>query len=242
MPEELVVQRALTGSELARVNRWVLVTSSVRGTVHTVNNILQTISGQAELLGQRPDLPEDARRRIDRIAAQTVRAADLMRELAALGREAPDAPDRADLRQMADRAYALRQYELSKNQVTVEVEGEPVGRCLATIDQQSLVLVLLNLLLNAQQALAGVPHATIRIEVGNRNSMLTIAVEDNGPGVPAADRERVFEPFYTTGRPGATLGLGLTVARLLVEEHHGRLDLADTAVGARFELSLPAAG
>ena len=88
MPDDMVVQHALSGDELARINRWVLVTSSVRGTVHTVNNILQTISGLAELLGQRSDLPEDARRRIDRIAAQTGRAADIMRELVALGRSA----------------------------------------------------------------------------------------------------------------------------------------------------------
>jgi signal transduction histidine kinase len=243
MPQDLRVDRTLTGDELARINRWVLVSSSVRGTVHTVNNILQTISGQAELLGQRPDLPDDARRRIDRIAIQTGRAAELMRELSALGRESSEAMDRADIRLVTERAVALRQYDMAKAQIALEVAGEAGGAAMGAIDVRALMLVLLNLLLNAQQALTGMPDARVILTVGRSGHQVSVTVKDNGPGVPVEDRDRVFEPFYTTRREGATLGLGLTVARLIVEAHAGQITLVgppNGGSGACVEIVLPA--
>jgi two-component system, NtrC family, sensor kinase len=245
MPVDLSVTRDLSGDTLARINRFVLVTSSVRGTVHTVNNLLQTIGGQAELLGQREDLPEDVLKRVERISAQTVRAAELMRELSALGREAPGAPDRTDVRRAIDRAYSLRQYDMGRAQIAVEFSGEPAGACVAAIDAQALMLAALNLLLNAEQALTERPGARVDVSVQKRDGAVVVAVQDNGPGIPAEHRDRIFEPFFTTGRAGATLGLGLTVARLLAAEHGGQLVLAGGAapeVGARFEIRLPAAG
>ena len=87
---------ALSDEEIVRINRAILVAAVVRGTVHSVNNILQTIGGQAEMLAQRPALADEVTRRAERIAAQTIRAAGYMRELSALGRELPSAPDRVD--------------------------------------------------------------------------------------------------------------------------------------------------
>lgn len=229
--------------QLPRVNRWVLVTSVVRGTVHTVNNILQTIGGQAELLGQRQNLDEDVRRRLDRIAAQTGRAAALMRDLSSLGRESRDIADRTDLRQGVERVLSLRQYDLSRGQISAAITGEAAGACVAAIDPQALTIAVLNIILNAEQALAGHSGARIAIEVVRKDGRFVVSVADNGPGVPAEDHDRIFEPFFSTGRSGATVGLGLTVARRLVEAHGGCLELSGDpapASGARFDLSLPA--
>jgi signal transduction histidine kinase len=244
MSDETLGSWAIPDDQLSRVNRWVLVTSVVRGTVHTVNNILQTIGGQAELLGQRTELDEDVRRRLDRIAAQTGRAALLMRDLSSLGRDSRDIADRTDLRQGVERVLSLRQYDLSRAQIMAEITGVAAGSCVVAIDPQALTLVMLNLLLNAEQALAGQVEAKITIDVSVRDGQGVVAVCDNGPGIPADDRERVFDPFFTTGRSGSTIGLGLPVARQLAVAHGGQLALAvggaDGGSGVRFELTLPA--
>jgi len=244
MAVESSVTREFSADTLARISRFVLVTSAVRGTVHTVNNLLQTIGGQAELLGQREDLPADVLTRVERISAQTVRAAELMRELSSLGREAPGAPDRTDVRRAIERACSLRQYDMGRARIAVELTGEPAGACTAAIDTQALMLAVLNLLLNAEQALTDRAGARVEISVGRQDVAIVVAVQDNGPGIPSEDRDRIFEPFFSTLRPGATLGLGLTVARLIAADHGGQLVLADApgAGGARFEIRLPAAG
>jgi signal transduction histidine kinase len=100
---------------------------------------------------------------------------------------------------------------------------------------ENLAGALANLCLNAFDAGAG----TVSVErTAAPHDQLALAVIDNGPGIAPALRARVFEPFVS-GRPGGT-GLGLAVARGIVERHGGELRLADSTTGCRFELSLPA--
>jgi len=233
----------LSDDDLGRINRSMLVASVVRGAVHTVNNILQTIGGQAELLGQRPTLDDDVRHRLERIAAQTGRAASLMRDLSMIGRDNRPAGDRTDLRLGVERVLSLRQYDLSRAQISAEITGEQPGTCLTPIEGQAFSLAVLNLLLNAEQALAGQTGGRIVIAVERGDLEHVVSVIDNGPGVPADSRGKVFERFFTTGRPGSTLGIGLPVARGIAERHGGRLTLAAAVPGhpgARFDLTLPA--
>lgn len=233
---------ALSNDDLVRINRAILVAAVVRGTVHSVNNILQTIGGQAEMLAQRPDAAGEIGRRAERISAQTARAAGYMRELSALGRELPSAPDRVDIRQCLDRAYALREYDLHRAHIAfgIRFDTEPVPP--ARIDLPALSMIVLNLLLNAEQALADTTDSRIDVVVGASGGRTLISVRDDGPGIAADRRDRVFGAFYTTGAAGATLGLGLPVSRYLAEQHGGRLVLAapDGDRGARFDLELPA--
>jgi signal transduction histidine kinase len=217
-----------------------LVASVVRGTVHTVNNILQTIGGQAEMLGQRPDVATDVARRSERIVAQTARAASYMRELSALGREVPGAPDRVDFRQCVERAYALREYDLQRERVGFEVQADgpvPSGR----IDQPALSMILMNLILNAEQVLRGASDAKIVVGLWAADGRVGASVRDNGPGVSADIQAKVFDPFFTAG-PVTSLGLGLTVARYLAQLHQGDVTYIDEpdARGARFDVCVPA--
>jgi signal transduction histidine kinase len=240
--EPAALRYALSNDALVRINRAILVAAVVRGTVHSVNNILQTIGGQAEMMAQRPDAAGDVGRRAERITVQTARAAGYMRELSALGRELPSAPDRVDIRQCLDRVYALREYDLQRAHIAFEsrfdVERVPPAR----IDLPALSMIVLNLLLNAEQAVADTPGARIDVVISAAGGRTLISVRDDGPGVAPDRRDRVFEAFYTTGAAGATLGLGLPVARYLAEQHGGRLVLAepDGGHGARFDLDLPA--
>jgi signal transduction histidine kinase len=93
------------------------------------------------------------------------------------------------------------------------------------------------LLQNARQA--GATSARITAEAGAGEVVLMVA--DDGPGVPPADRSRLFEPFFTSRRAEGGTGLGLSIGRSLLAASHGRLTLVDTARGARFDVALPRA-
>ena len=105
-----------------------------------------------------------------------------------------------------------------------------------------LVQVLLNLLLNANQALAGRPDARVVVESARDGRSVVVQVRDNGPGIPEEQRHRVFDPFFTTRAPGEGTGLGLSIAFDIVREHGGELELgAAPEGGACFTIRLPAA-
>jgi signal transduction histidine kinase len=101
--------------------------------------------------------------------------------------------------------------------------------------------VLINLLVNAQEAVAAVGGGQVRLSATAEQGQVVIAVEDDGPGIPERDREWVFEPFATTKGPGQGRGLGLTVARHIVTTHGGTLvaEPSLTGVGARLVARLP---
>lgn len=234
------VARPLLDGELVSINRAILVAAVVRGTVHSVNNILQTIGGLAEMVAQKPEAPDEVRRRAERVSFQTGRAAGYMRELSAFGRDLPSAPDRVNLRACVDRVHALREYDLQRAHVVFEADLGEGPLPAARIDLPALSMILLNLVLNAEQALAAAPDGRLQVTASAGGGRVLIRVADNGPGVPPDRRDRVFDAFYTTGVAGATLGLGLYVSRLLAVQHGGSLSLAETAAGARFDLELPA--
>jgi signal transduction histidine kinase len=114
-------------------------------------------------------------------------------------------------------------------------EGLPVVRG----DRQKLTQVVVNLVRNALHATRH--DEAVRVTASARDGGVVIAVEDDGPGVAPEVRARLFEPFAST-KGDAGLGLGLYMARLITESHHGQLDLVDRPRGARFEVVLPVAG
>ncbi|MBI3180253.1 MAG: hypothetical protein HYZ27_11365, partial [Deltaproteobacteria bacterium] len=109
------------------------------------------------------------------------------------------------------------------------------------IDTGGLTQLLINLLLNAADAMAG--RGRVRVSVERRQARVSICVEDSGPGVPAALRERVFEPFFTTKPAGRGTGLGLSVCERVVSAAGGDITLEESDLGgARFRITLPVSG
>ena len=108
-----------------------------------------------------------------------------------------------------------------------------------TADPLALQQILLNLLSNARAALTGRPGRIV-VSTCKRGGWVETTVEDDGPGIPAAIKGRLFEPFATTKKDGT--GLGLSLSRRIAQRAGGRLDLEDSAKGACFRLRLPPAG
>jgi len=105
-------------------------------------------------------------------------------------------------------------------------------------DQGRLSRALINLVRNAVEAMEGMGNVEIRVQAAG--PMIQVEVADNGPGIPLAIRDRVFEPFVTAGKKGGT-GLGLTIVKRIVEHHGGRVSFqTESGVGTRFILEVPA--
>jgi PAS domain S-box-containing protein len=135
--------------------------------------------------------------------------------------------------------HALRFAALHRGSpLRVETELAPALPAIEGSEDR-LVQVVLNLLLNARQALVGRSDGWIRVETVAEGASVVLRVRDNGPGVPAAIRERIFDPFFTTRGPGEGTGLGLAIAYDIVREHEGTLELeAQPGGGACFALRL----
>lgn len=141
-----------------------------------------------------------------------------------------------DVAQQALRFAALHRSEALRVETDLPADLPPVEA-----SQDRLIQVVLNLLLNARQSLAGRADAWIRVEASREGPDVALRIRDNGPGVPEPLRERIFDPFFTTRRPGEGTGLGLSIAVDIVHEHDGSLELEPQPSGACFVLRLPAA-
>lgn len=102
--------------------------------------------------------------------------------------------------------------------------------------------VVMNLVQNSVDALEGCAGATIRLTLTHAQGRAVLSVADNGPGIAAEVRSSIFDPFFTTKEVGRGTGLGLSISHKIAEEHGGSLTLADTPVGACFQLELPMGG
>lgn len=221
---------------LARANRLATVAALLSTTTHEVNNALQVISGSAEML--RPDTPSDVLvRRSDAIGSQARRGSALLAELSSFARD--DAPEtrRADVGQIGQRALAMRQYALAR--LGIESGFEAQGPLRVTAAPHGVLQVIVNLLLNAERALAGRPSPRIALTARQCQARVELIVDDNGPGLPPDVRAHLFEP--TIGSSTTALGIGLAVSKWLAEKDGGTLEPGDSALGGcAFTLRLPA--
>lgn len=205
---------------------------------HEFKTPLAGIGGAVELLQDHFDTMSAAERRrfLDNIAGDSERLSQLVTRLLDLARAdmampAPgvasdlSAPVRAAADSEARDGFAV-QVELPSDALRVAAPAETVEK------------VLVILLQNARQAGASQARVSAAVDGGE----VRVSVSDDGPGVAEADRDRLFEPFFTSRRAEGGAGLGLPIARSLAAASHGRLELAGKGPGAVFVLSLPRAG
>lgn len=225
--------------------------SLLAGVAHELNNPLAVVLGQASMLcdgfaGPRPESAQDIERRARTIEQAAERCARVVRSFLAIARQRKAERREIHLDEVVAQVLDLLAYGLRTAGIVVET-SIPADLPAIGADPDQLHQVLLNLVVNAQQALEAKDGARmIRILAGQdvRADQLWIAIADNGPGVPETIRNRVFDPFFTTKTVGEGTGIGLAVSRGLAEAHGGTLRLLDSSPlgGAHFELRLPRGG
>ena len=233
--EELQLRDQLVHSE-----RLSAVGELVAGVAHEINNPLQTIIGCVELMQDEPMEP-GVRRDLDVVRKEAARAGQIVRNLLAFVRRST--PDRvsADLNAIARATIDLRQYHLQQKNIRLEISLEPAP-LVVLVNREEIQQVLLNLLLNAEHAIATRGNqGTIRIRTFTAGRQHSIQVADDGPGIRPELRGRIFEPFFSTKEVGEGTGLGLSISHGIASAHGGALELEPAdGPGACFRLSLPA--
>jgi signal transduction histidine kinase len=236
-----------TQSHLVRSERMASVGRLAAGVAHEIGNPLAALMGMQELLLD-DDLPADTRHDfLARMKRETERIHVVLRDLLDFARpEKAEGPadshqPPASVAAVVVDVLALVRPQRAFREVTVV--NEATEDLLVTLSAGRLTQVILNLVLNAVDAVGereGGRGTTITVRARREDKVVRIEVEDDGPGVPVSMRERLFEPFVTSKEVGKGTGLGLAVCRGLVESAGGTIDLDTTyAKGARFVVRLP---
>lgn len=243
-PATLAVLRDVTESrrleaQLIQSDKLAAVGTLVSGVAHEVNNPLTGALGLLQLLLRR-DSTEETRAELQTIYDETNRAVRIMRNMLSFAREHKPELGVVSINELVEATVELRAYELRTHNVTVELELQAALPEIMA-DRYQLQQVLMNLIINAEQAMTGAGmKGTLTIGTRQKQDTLAITVGDNGPGIPAHIVDRIFEPFFTTKSAGEGTGLGLSIAYGIIQEHGGLLSVeSKVGGGTTFTIDLP---
>jgi signal transduction histidine kinase len=240
--DELQQQVEILKEQLGQAQKLTALGELVSTTTHEFNNVLTTIINYAKL-GLRHKDNETREKAFDKILLASNRAAKITSTVLGLARNRKAGQEPTSLQELVENTLLLLEREMNKYRVTVDKSFQPVPT--AYVNGNQIQQILLNLLINARQAMPSGGRVMIRLAYDAENDMIDLTVRDNGAGIPADKLPRIFEPFYTTksgpdasGKGGT--GLGLSMCRDIIEAHHGRIRVDSTVgKGTAFTLKLP---
>ena len=229
---------------LRRVERVAGMGTLIAGVAHELNNPLSAILGFAELLLLDPR-PAGEREDLETIVREAQRMAKIVSDLRLVARQTQEGThlQHVQLNDVVQHVLKTRAYALKTRNINVQTdlvaELPPI-----LADRAQMEQVLLNLIVNAEQAMenAETVGPSLVVRTGSIGQRCTLTVADNGPGIPPADLDHIFDPFFTTKAPGDGTGLGLSLVHSIVTEHHGEIHV-ETAMGSgsSFHIDLPIA-
>jgi signal transduction histidine kinase len=228
--------------QLLRAQRLSSVGTLASSVAHEFNNILTTIINYAKL-GMRPDCTEASKQQaFDKIVKGSHRAATIISSMLGFARNTATRREMCDLVSLVEEVLVLTDKDLSKHQIKIERRFHI--RPQAPVVRGQIEQILLNLFINARQAMSKGGTLTIDIRVNAKTQMAEIAVSDSGIGIPPEQLRLIFEPFYTTKTPDdqghGGSGLGLSVCRQIIEQHQGRIRVESVVgKGSKFTVKLP---
>jgi signal transduction histidine kinase len=222
-------------TQMSRAEHLATLGELATGLAHEIRNPLAGIAGVIEIIGR--DLPptSPARAVVKDVRQEIARINRTLIDLLETARPHPPQIRRSNLNTTVEHAMMLAHQQVLSKPIKIELQKAPE---LPEVEHDSdqIHQVLLNLLLNAIQAVDG--EGTVRVEISSRETFASVVVSDTGRGIPSQNLPNIFRPFYTTKGNGT--GLGLSLARRIVEEHQGRIEVSSiVGKGSRFEVLLP---
>lgn len=227
--------QTLYRTQMSRAEHFATLGELAAGLAHEIRNPLAGIAGVIEIVGR--DLPEKspARDVLKDVREEVMRINRIMNDLMETARPRPPEFRPADLNATVEHAVAFARQQAAAKAVRFELRKD---ESLPAVEHDTAQIhqVLLNLLLNAVQAIDGAGAVTV--EISREDEDAVVRVHDTGKGISPEDLPYIFRPFFTTKGHGT--GLGLSLAKRIVEDHGGRIDAAsDGAHGSAFTVRLP---
>ena len=236
-------QVALLKEQLAQAQKLTALGELVSTTTHEFNNVLMTIINYAKM-GLRHKDAATRDKSFDKILSAGNRAAKITKSILGLARNRSAGLEPTDLSSVIEDSLVLLERELTKYRIRVERQYAAVPAAMANGNQ--IQQVLLNLLINARQAMPNGGQVTVKLAFDPATQMVELTIRDTGCGIEPDKLRRIFDPFFTTksgpdasGKGGT--GLGLSMCRNIIEAHQGRIRVDSTVGrGTAFTLRIPA--
>jgi two-component system NtrC family sensor kinase len=208
------------------------------GIAHEINNPLTGVLTFTHLLRKKPNLDDQDREDLDLVVRETTRVREIVKGLLDFARQSPSAREPLDVNEVVRQSTALLRNQKDFQRVAIDDDLQadlpPISG-----DRNQLQQVLLNLLLNACEAMPD--GGTLAITTGARGGEVVITVADTGSGIKREDLQRIFDPFFTTKPVGKGTGLGLSVSHGIIHQHEGTIEVESTeGKGSTFTVRLPA--
>ena len=222
-------------TQMSRAEHLATLGELATGLAHEIRNPLAGIAGVIEIVGR--DLPatSPARAVVKDVRLEITRISRTLTDLLETARPRRPEMRRSNLNTTVEHAVMLARQQVLSRPIKIELQKAPH---LPEVEHDSdqIHQVLLNLLLNAVQAME--KSGTVNVEIGTRGGYASVVVSDTGRGISPGNLPNIFRPFYTTKGDGT--GLGLSLAHRIVEDHHGRIEVSSVVgKGSRFEVLLP---
>jgi PAS domain S-box-containing protein len=233
-------------ADLAHINRVSMMGELAASLSHEILHPIATARNNARagmrFLEMNPPNLDEAREALGCVVRDADRAKDIVGRIRNQIKRAPPRNERFDLHEAVNEVIVMVQSAIAKNGVSVSTRLMGGGLVPVQGDRVQLQQVLVNLILNAVEAMSSIEDGTREILIRTEQSQtgVLVAVHDSGPSVEPVNFDRVFEPFYTTKTSG--IGMGLSICQTIINGHGGRLWMsANEPRGAVFQFTLPAA-
>jgi signal transduction histidine kinase len=237
---EAEAEKSKLQSQLIHADRLATIGQLAAGVAHELNEPLGSILGFAQLASRCPDLPEQAAHDTEKIITASLYAREVIKKLMVFARQVPAHTVEVDLNQVIEDGLYFLEARCTKAGIEVIRELAPQLPEI-TADPAQLKQVLVNLVVNAAQAMPDGGTLTVRTRASD--SFVVLAVEDTGTGMTEELVEKAFLPFFTTKEVNEGTGLGLAVVHGIVTSHSGSIDVqSKPGQGTRFEIRLPVRG
>ena len=246
---ERTAELRLAEAEVARGEKLASIGQLAAGIAHELNNPLTGVLTFTNLLRKKmPDGSQDAED-LDLVIRETRRCASIIRRLLDFAREKTPEKALVDMNQLVQETVRFVERSAALQQIDIVADLDPDLPRLS-VDADLMKQVLINVLVNAQQAIEGRGRITVRSRLlpprrlagaSDAVPVVEIAVVDTGCGIPPANLQRIFDPFFTSKEVGKGTGLGLSVSYGIVRSHGGEIEVESTVgEGSTFRICLPA--